>query len=218
MYLSLLFLERQLRCICQNCIAKRILCGKFFMHQWNLQFFNKIFDCRKRQYFLSFKICPLNVCKLICNYFQILSHLISLSKMGPCFIFLHLSITSYAKSRFYRLDWKLTPSQDVGHCNVTGTCFTVPRPKASRFLCAENSLSSFFSSSLKLLQYLVFVKSNIQYLGNVWNHYNLFTPSLYVKNDLTWLHCRGEVVDAKAVLFDVFLQLNWHRVLYLPVM
>ena len=168
MYLSLLFLERQLRCICQKCIAKRILCGKFFMHQWNLQFLTKSTQTTILSFI--FLICPLNVCKLICNYFQILSHLISLSKMGPCFIFLHLSITcysNYAKSRFYRLDYELTPSQDVGQCNVTGTCFTVPRPKASRFLCAENSLSSFFSSSLKLLQYLVFVKSKIQYSGDV---------------------------------------------------
>ena len=50
--------------------------------------------------------------------------------------------------------FKLTPSHDEGHWMVTGTCLTVPLPKASLFLWAENNLSSFFSSSLKLLQYL----------------------------------------------------------------
>ena len=50
--------------------------------------------------------------------------------------------------------FKLTPSHDEGHWMVTGTCLTVPLPKASLFLWAENNLSSFFSSSLRLLQYL----------------------------------------------------------------
>ena len=69
-----------------------------------------------------------------------------------------------AKNKFARLFekiiqisdeiFKLTPSHDEGHWMVTGTCLTVPLPKASLFLWAENNLSSFFSSSLKLLQYL----------------------------------------------------------------
>ena len=37
---------------------------------------------------------------------------------------------------------------------MTGICLTVPLPRASLFLCAAKSLSSFFSSSLRLLQYL----------------------------------------------------------------
>ena len=48
----------------------------------------------------------------------------------------------------------LTLSHLIGACSVTGICLTVPLPSASRFLCAANSLSSFFSSSLRLLQYL----------------------------------------------------------------
>ena len=47
-----------------------------------------------------------------------------------------------------------TCSHVAGLWRVTGICLTVPRPRASLFLWAENSLSSFFSSSLKLLQYL----------------------------------------------------------------
>ena len=48
----------------------------------------------------------------------------------------------------------LTLSQWIGACSVTGICLTAPLPSASLFLCAANSLSSFFSSSLRLLQYL----------------------------------------------------------------
>jgi hypothetical protein len=49
---------------------------------------------------------------------------------------------------------RLTASQVAGVWRVTGSCFTVPRPRASRFRWAENSRSSFFSSSERLLQYL----------------------------------------------------------------
>ena len=45
---------------------------------------------------------------------------------------------------------------------VTGICLTVPRPKESRFLCWANSLSSRFSSSLRLLQYLEIEKKNFK--------------------------------------------------------
>lgn len=38
----------------------------------------------------------------------------------------------------------LTPS----HCWLTASCFTIPRPNASRFLCAENNRSSLRSSSV----------------------------------------------------------------------
>ena len=47
----------------------------------------------------------------------------------------------------------------IGACSVTGICLTAPLPNASLFLCAANSLSSFFSSSLRLLQYL---KANLE--------------------------------------------------------
>ena len=48
----------------------------------------------------------------------------------------------------------LTASQVTGVWSVTGSCLTVPLPSASRFRWAENRRSSFFSSSLRLLQYL----------------------------------------------------------------
>ena len=48
----------------------------------------------------------------------------------------------------------LTLLHFIGACSVTGICLTAPLPSASLFLCAANSLSSFFSSSLRLLQYL----------------------------------------------------------------
>ena len=49
---------------------------------------------------------------------------------------------------------ELTLLHFTGECRVTGICLTEPLPSASRFLWAANNLSSFFSSSLKLLQYL----------------------------------------------------------------
>ena len=53
-----------------------------------------------------------------------------------------------------RKQLRLTCSHVAAFCRVTGICLTVPRPRASLFLWAENNLSSFFSSSLRLLQYL----------------------------------------------------------------
>ena len=63
----------------------------------------------------------------------------------------------WANVCYQNLIWEKTIStcsHVAGFWRVTGICLTVPRPRASLFLWAENNLSSFFSSSLKLLQYL----------------------------------------------------------------
>jgi hypothetical protein len=57
------------------------------------------------------------------------------------------------------------PVLTTSHVMGAGSCRTEPRPSASRFLCAENSRSSFRSSSDRLWQY----RTSLSWGGSWWS-------------------------------------------------
>lgn len=65
----------------------------------------------------------------------------------------HKPKTMWAKIQL-KEEKELTLSHFMGVWSVTGICLTEPLPRASRFLWLANKRSSFFSSSLRLLQNL----------------------------------------------------------------
>ena len=93
-----------------------------------------------------------------------------------------------------------TCSHVAGFWRVTGICLTVPRPRASLFLWAENNLSSFFSSSLRLLQYLNIITGQISH-----------SACCLSNNSPTWLHYREAAVVGAAAWSDISLPPSWRR-------